>query len=109
MNNVAATIPAKWRAVGIQLRLSSAALDNIQSQAAGRPDSNMQSFEQVFEQWQRQGPSPYTWRTIIDALTAPAVGEVALANDLEMKCAQINPSPDEKKNDEVTGDKSQGI
>ena len=107
MNDVAAEIPAKWRDVGIQLGLSPRILDNIQSQAAGRPDSNMHAFEQVFEQWQRQGTRPYTWRTIIDALKAPAVGELALANDLEVKHAPIRPSPDRKMN-EVTRDRSQG-
>ena len=107
MNYVAAVIPAKWRAVGIQLGLPSTTLDSIQAQNAGGPDSNMQAFEQVFVEWQRQGPSPYTWRTIIDALMTPAVGEVALANDLEVKFAVIKPSPHAKKN-QVTGDRSQG-
>ena len=108
MNGVAAIIPAKWRAVGIQLGLPSATLDTIQSQAAGRPDSNMHAFEQVIDQWQRQGPSPYTWRTIIDALKTPAVGEIALADEFEVKYAPIKPSPAGKKN-EVTGDTSQGM
>ena len=85
MNDVAAKIPAKWRDVGIQLKLSSATLDDIQSQIAGRPNSNIRAFEQVFAEWQRQGPRPYTWRTIIDALMTPAVGEVALAYDLEVR------------------------
>ena len=107
MNNVAAVIPAKWRVVGIQLGLSSGTLDSIQSQNAGRPGSNMQAFGQVFVEWQRQGHRPYTWEVIIAALKTLAVGEVALANDLEVKFAEIKPSPHEKKN-QVTGDRSQG-
>ena len=107
MNDVAAVIPAKWKIVGIQLGLSSATLDSILIQNAGMPGSNMQAFEQVFVEWQRQGHSPYTWGTIIAALKAPALGEDALANDLEVKFAEIKPSPHEKKN-QVTGDRSQG-
>ena len=101
MNDVAAVVPAKWRAAGIQLGLSSATLDAIQSHAAGRPGSNMYAFEKVFVQWKLQGPRPYTWRTIVDALKAPALRELALANDLEIKYAEIKPSS-------VTGDRSQG-
>ena len=90
MNDVAAEIPAKWRVVGIQLCLSPATLDNIQSQTAGRPDSNMCAFEQVFDQWQRRRSSPYTWEVIIAALRTPSVGEDALAdrlaNVLEVRC-----------------------
>ena len=107
MNYVAAVIPAKWRAVGIQLGLSSATLDSIQRQNAGKPFSNNHAFEQVFTEWQRLGYSPYTWGTIIAILRTLAVGEDALANDLEVKFAEIKPSPRAKKN-QVTGDRSQG-
>ena len=104
MNDVAADIPAKWRQIGIQLRVPVATLDSIQSQSAGRPDSNMYSFEQVFDQWKRQRPSSYTWKTVIDALKAPSVGEVALADELAVKYISSN-----GKESEVTGVKLQGM
>ena len=85
MNKIAVVIPAKWRPVGIQLGLSPGNLDNIQSQNAGKPDSNLESFEKMFTQWKLLIPSPYTWSTIIDVLQTPAVGEVQLANTLAMK------------------------
>ena len=82
MNDIASKIPAKWRSVGIQLGLPSGTLDSIQSNNAGKPQACLDSFEQVFSTWERQGPSPYTWDAIIDVLRTPAVGEIALADEL---------------------------
>ena len=79
MNEVAAVIPSKWRAVGIQLGLSQGSLDGIQSNNANRPEACLNSFEQVFKTWKNEAKDPYTWSKIIDALKAPAVGEVELA------------------------------
>ena len=85
MNDVAAVIPAKWRFVGVQLKLPKGTLDEIQAQNAGRPDDSKHSFEQVFDRWRSLGTSPYTWMTMINALRSPAVGEVTLANELNTK------------------------
>ena len=90
MNEIAAVIPSKWRAVGIQLSLSRGTLDSIQSNHAGKPQLCHDSFEEVFGTWKDQATtgatcSPYTWLTMIDALKTPAVGEVALAESLEQK------------------------
>ena len=83
MNDIASKIPAKWRSVGIQLGLPSGTLDSIEKNNAGKPQACLDSFEQVFFTWERQGPpSPYTWEAIIDVLRAPAVGEIALADEL---------------------------
>ena len=51
MNDVAAIIPTKWKDVGIQLKLSTRTLDEIQDQNAGKPESSTLSFGQVFIQW----------------------------------------------------------
>ena len=83
MNYIASKIPVKWRSVGIQLGLSSSTLDSIQSNNAGKPHACLDSFEQVFSAWEKQGPSPYTWDVIINVLRTPAVGEVALADELD--------------------------
>ena len=45
MNDVAAKVPAKWRFVGIQLKVPQRDLDDIQYQMAGRPNSNLHAFE----------------------------------------------------------------
>ena len=90
MNEVAAVIPSKWRAVGVQLGLSGGILDFIQNKHAGKVKADLDSFEEVFITWMEQATtgatcSPYTWPTMIDALKTPAVGEVALAESLEQK------------------------
>ena len=85
MNDVAAEIPTKWRLVGIQLKLPSGTLNTIQDENAGRPDRNVHSFEQVFTEWRRQKTSPHTWETIINALRAPAVGEIEVAYTVHKK------------------------
>ena len=83
MNDVAAVIPAKWKLVGVQLKLPNGKLDEIQAQNAGSPDQCILSFEGVFTKWKRLGTSPYTWETIINALSSQSVGEVALANEIK--------------------------
>ena len=85
MNDVAAVIPAKWRFVGVQLKLPNGTLDEIQAQNARRPDECKHSFEQVLTKWKSLGTSPYTWETMINALRSRAVGEVALADELNAK------------------------
>ena len=81
MNDVAAVIPAKWRLFGVQLELPTGTLDIIQAQNKG-PNAYKHSFEQVFTEWKRLETKPHTWETVIDALHAPAVGELRLADDI---------------------------
>ena len=82
MNAVAAKIPAKWKFVGIQLGVPKEALDDIQLQVAGRPDSNIGAFELVLGKWKSLHPHEYTWSTIINALEASSVAEFHLAAEL---------------------------
>ena len=89
INDVAAIIPAKWRFVGVQLNLPNGTLDEIQAQNAGKPDQCILSFEQVFAKWRSLGTCPYTWKTLINALRSPAVGEVTLANELNVKYCSL--------------------
>ena len=82
MSAVAAKIPAKWRFVGIQLGVPVEALDDIQGQVAGRPNSNIGAFELVLGKWKSLHPHEYTWSTIINALEAPSVAEIRMAAEL---------------------------
>ena len=82
MNKVGSVIPAKWRVVGMQLGLSANNLDDIHSLNAGKSPASQDSFQLMLSTWKQQGSSPYTWKTIIDALRTPSVGEVALADEL---------------------------
>ena len=81
-NDVVSKIPAKWRAVGVQLGLSSDTLDSVQRDNGWKPHTSQDSFERVFSIWKQQGPSPCTWETIVDTLRTPSVGEVALAEEI---------------------------
>ena len=87
--NDVAVISAKWRLVGVQLNLPNGTLDEIQTQNAGKPDQCILSFEQVFATWRSLGTSPYTWKTLINALRSPGVGEVTLANELNVKYCSL--------------------
>ena len=85
LNDIASTIPAKWRDIGINLGLSSGILDNIQNQNAGKTDASIRSFEQIFSMWKEQSPRPYTWKTIIDVLKTSIVNENDLATRMASK------------------------
>ena len=89
MNDVAAVIPAKWRQVGVQLKLSNEVMDGIQDQNAGKTDLCKLSFEQVFTKWEGLGTSPHTWETMVNVLCSRAVGEVDLAGQLSSKYARL--------------------
>lgn len=78
LNDVAEVIPAKWRAVGIQLKLLTGNLDNIESENR----VNTHCFEHVFKEWKKQYPQSYSWTKLIEALKTPHVGENALADTL---------------------------
>ena len=84
-NEVAAKVSAKWRLIGVQLEIPGNVLDDIQSQVAGKPDSNMHAFEKMLDKWRTLHTSPYTWLTIIEALESPAVGEREVAAELRKK------------------------
>ena len=89
MNDVAAAIPAKWRQVGVQLKLPSEVLDEIQDQNAGKTDMCKLSFEQVFTKWERLGTSPHTWETMVNVLGSRLVGEVYLAGQLQLSSKYV--------------------
>ena len=90
MEKVATAIPAKWRLVGIQLKLPTWTLESIQHQNAERMDGLLLSFEWVFTEWERQKTSPHTWETIINALRAPAVGEHVLADKMLTEITNVS-------------------
>ena len=80
MNEVAAKIPNKWRDVGLQLGVTHSELEVFGS--ASSPDTNSR-FTSVFSAWQKHMIVPYTWKSLIQALKAPSVGEIALAEKLK--------------------------
>ena len=85
MNKVAVHAPTKWRAIGLELKLTTAALNRIEINHG--TDTN-RCFEEVFDAWEKSATRPYTWATIIQALRAPQTSEQKLAAYLEKNFAR---------------------
>ena len=81
MDKVAAVIPSKCWAIGLQLGLTTAELQAICPQQQGLENYH-RAFSEIFGEWRRRGSLPYTWRTLIDVLRSPSVGEVLLSDQL---------------------------
>ena len=79
LNRVAAKIPAKWKIVGIQLKIEIGSLESLSINY----QDDYHRYTEVFELWRKCGSSPYTWATIIDALREPSIGEMVLANNVQ--------------------------
>ena len=79
LNKVATRVRYKWEEIGMQLNIDGSHLKSIW---ITRQDP-VRCFADIFDVWQRRGSPPYTWATIIDALRAPIVDEIQLANELE--------------------------
>ena len=82
MNKVASKVPAKWRQISIQLGLMPSDQERFM---ASNPNDPIQCFTSVFRVWMNRATRPYTWSTVIQALEAPAVDEVQLAQELRTK------------------------
>ena len=81
MDKVAAVIPHKYELIGLQLRLSLAELQVIGPRHPTLEEHH-RAFSEMFGVWRRRGSVPYTWRTLIDVLRSPSVGEVLLSEHL---------------------------
>ena len=81
MDKVAAVIPSKCWAIGLQLDLTAAELQAICPQHQGLANHH-RAFGEIFDVWRRCRSLPYTWRTLIDVLRSPSVGEVLLSEQL---------------------------
>ncbi len=68
---------AKWRPIGLKLELTPGTLDAIE-QAKANP------LEAVLVHWLRVTVGA-TWKQLIDALRSAPVGEIQLAEKLELK------------------------
>ena len=79
MNEVASKVPAKWKIISIQLGLTVADQHCITALTSSDP---IQCFTSVFTIWRNRATKPYTWSTIIEALKAPSVDEVRLAQEV---------------------------
>ena len=78
-NSVAAIIPHKWKQVAIQLELSRGERKAIEKDE----DECFDRFVAVFEHWKQSSCQSFTWKTLVEALKSPSVGEQSLAEQLQ--------------------------
>ena len=81
MDKVAAVIPHKFWAIGLQLGLTPAELQAICPQHQGLEGCH-RAFSEIFDVWRRRGSPPYTWRTLVGVLRSACVDEVLLSDQL---------------------------
>ena len=80
-------VSAQWYHLGLQLKVRTGTLDNIQAQF---PDSKRQLLE-MLKTWLTTSENT-RWKTLIDALRSRAVGASQLANVLEKKYFVVKPT-----------------
>eukprot|EP00731_Ephydatia_muelleri_P024062 Em0016g333a len=85
IQEVAPKVNAKWKRIGRHLGISKNVLNDIQSQVARMPDSNMRAFELMVEKWKNLKTSNVVIETFITALGSPEVGEVEVAKYMRDK------------------------
>ena len=78
-NKVAARALHKWKRLGTQLNIDYLKLTSIEEKHKDAFDC----YAELFQLWKSKGDPPFTWGTIIDALTAPSVEEIELATQLQ--------------------------
>ena len=81
LNEVSAEASDKWVLIGTQLDIEDHHLENFSRTNTG---DIYRCHLQVFRMWRNKGSPPYTWATIINVLRSKIVGEVRLADKLEL-------------------------
>ena len=76
LNRVASRAMDKWEVLGLQLGIHPHQLHTIQK------NSPILCFAEVFNIWERKSDPPFTWATIVEALSSPIVNENALAKEI---------------------------
>ncbi len=73
-------VRAKWRPIGLELRLTPGTLDAIEQDKSNTSNR----LEAVLLHWLRVTRGA-TWKQVIDALRSALIGEIQLAEKLELK------------------------
>ena len=75
---------AEWYDLGLQLKVKPGKLDNIQAEFSALKHQ----LREMLKAWLKTGDNP-SWKTLIDALKSPLVGESRLATVLEAKYCPV--------------------
>ena len=77
---------ADWYILGIKLKVPEGTLDAI-----GRDHQTVRlATLAMLRTWKRTACSPYSWKTLLDALASNAVGQKALADETAAKLADAS-------------------
>ena len=76
--NLLADISAKWRLIGICLRVPDNDLEGIQQ----NPISDIEKLSAVINRWKESQSSPFTWETVITAIESPIVNNLRKSNEI---------------------------
>ena len=76
--NLLADISAKWRLIGICLRVPDNDLDGIQQ----NPISDIEKLSAVINRWKESQTSPFTWATVIAAMESHIIKNLRKANEI---------------------------
>jgi ABC-type transport system substrate-binding protein len=75
-NMVSPLLKHKWREIGIQLDIRPSDLDSFYDRRNRNPNN---CFVDVFSAWESEAKLPYTWATILKAISSSYVDEKAIA------------------------------
>jgi hypothetical protein len=81
----------KWYHLGVQLNMKTSDLNAIRSQYMNNPDDCLLEMLCV---WLTKLPSPPTWQTVVDALSAPAVRRPDVAQRVRQTYLSQDPATD---------------
>ena len=76
--------PSIWQDVGTELGVPNGVLEGFKMNLSfgGRPNL---MFKEALIYWEKKQSKPYTWQTILEALSSPSVGQHQLATKVADK------------------------
>ena len=88
-------VAERWKAIGCALQLDTIKFEDEMQQLHGSRThrSAEDYFSEMLREWLKCPNAQPTWRSIVDALRSPAVGEMKLALFLESKYLTAAPLP----------------
>ena len=77
---------ADWYILGIMLKVPVGTLGAIETEHRNVCRATLE----MLTKWKETGCSPYTWKTLLEALASNAVGQKALADEIATKLADTS-------------------
>ena len=82
MNWVGTKVRAKWKQVGIGLKITIDELNCIQYEEGNKPNATQHLMTKVFEKWGTAKPLEYSWQNLADVLLSHSVDERKVMEEL---------------------------